>query len=133
MREIKFRGKRIDNGKWIYGSLIIEEDPIADAFKYFIKPFNFLTGKLVVPETVGQYTGSKDKNTKEIYEGDIVRCNDKYCAIVIWKRDGFVLDFFGNMKSVPSLWYNAENSEKIEVVGNIYENPELTILLSNDV
>ena len=132
MREIKFRGKRIDNGKWIYGSLIIEEDPIADALNYFIKPFNFLTGKLVVPESVGQYTGFKDKNTKEIYGGDIVRCNDEYCAVVVWKQDGFLLDFLINKKNIPSLWYNAENSEKIEVIGNIYENPELTILLSDD-
>jgi len=132
MREIKFRGKRIDNGKWIYGSLIIEEDPIADALNYFIKPFNFLTGKLVVPESVGQYTGFKDKNNKEIYEGDIVRCNDEYCAVVVWKQDGFLLDFLNNKKNIPSLWYNAENSEKIEVIGNIYENPELTILLSDD-
>ncbi len=132
MREIKFRGKRIDNGNWIYGSLIIEEDPIADTFKYFIKPFNFLTGKLVAPETVGQYTGFKDKNRKEIYEDDIVRCNDCSCAVVIWERDGFVLDFFDDMKNIYSLWYNAENSEKIEVIGNIYENPELIVLLSED-
>ncbi len=80
---------------------------------------------------VMQYTGFKDKNTKEIYEGDIVRCNDEYCAVVIWKRDGFLLDSI-TRKNIPSLWYNAENSEKIEVIGNIYENPELTILLSDD-
>jgi len=131
-RIYKFRGKRIDNGKWIYGSLIIEEDPIADAFKYFIKPFNFLDGKLVIPETVGQYTEYNDKNRKEIYEGDIVRCNDEYYAVIIWKRDGFILDFLDNMGCIPSLQYNAERSDKIEVIGNIYENPELTVLLSDD-
>ena len=132
MREIKFRGKRIDNGKWIYGSLIIEEDPIADALKYFIKPFNFLTGKLVVPETVGQYTGSKDKNNKEIYEGDIVRYNNKHTGVIVWKYTGFALELFNGEKSTIILWYDIDNRDNIEVVGNIYENPELTILLSDD-
>jgi len=136
MREIKFRGKRIDNGKWIYGSLIIEEDPIADAFKYFIKPFNFLTGKLVVPETVGQYIESNDKNKKEIYEGDIVlidggdgflgvkqqyvvrydSTNASYC-FEINNGDKIYLTGFRN----PDFFI--EN--KVEVIGNIYENPEL--------
>ena len=131
MREIKFRGKRIDNGKWIYGSLIIEEDPIADVFKYFIKPFNFLTGKLVVPETVGQYTGSKDKNNKEIYEGDIVRYSDGYTAVIVWKDTGFGLEFIEEVES-PQTWYYLPNGNILEILGNIYENPELIVLLSDD-
>ncbi len=132
MREIKFRGKRIDNGKWIYGSLIIEEDPIADTFKYFIKPFNFLTGKIVVPETVGLYTGSKDKDGKEIYEKDIVRYSDEYTAVVVWKDTGFELEFIEEIES-PRTWYYLPNSNTLEVLGNIHENPELIILLSDDV
>ena len=132
MREIKFRGKRIDNGKWIYGSLIIEEDPIADALKYFIKPFNFLTGKLVAPETVGQYTDSNDKDKKEIYEGDIVRYNDKLTGVVVWKYTGFVLELLNRKKSPILLWYDVDTEDNIEVIGNIHENPELIILLSDD-
>ena len=131
MREIKFRGKGIDNGKWIYGSLIIEEDPIADALKYFIKPFNFLTGKLVVPETVGQYTGRKDKNNKEIYESDIVRYSDRYTAVVVWKDTGFGLEFIEEVES-PQTWYYLPNGNVLEILGNIYENPELIVLLSDD-
>jgi len=131
MRGIKFRGKRIDNGKWIYGSLIIEEDTIADAFKYFIKPFNFLTGKLVVPETVGQYTGSKDKSNKEIYEGDIVRYSDGYTAVVVWKDTGFELEFIEEVES-PQTWYYLPNGNVLEILGNIYENSELIVLLSDD-
>ena len=86
----------------------------------------------MIPETVGQYTEYNDKNRKEIYEGDIVRCNDEYYAVVIWKRDGFILDFLDDMGCILSLQYNAERSDKIEVIGNIYENPELTVLLSDD-
>ena len=131
MREIKFRGKRIDNGKWVYGSLIIEEDPIADALKYFIKPFNFLRGKIVAPETVGQYTGHKDKNNKEIYEGDIVRYSDRYTAVVIWKDTGFGLEFIEQVEN-PRTWYYLPNGNVLEILGNIYENPELIVLLSDD-
>lgn len=65
MREIKFRGKRLDNGKWVYGYLA-DENYIND-----INTFD-LSSIEVDSDTVGQYTGLNDANGKEIYEGDII-------------------------------------------------------------
>lgn len=116
IREIKFRGQKEHGREWVYGNLIQFEWAV-----FIVKNGSFEERWRVIPGTVGQYTGLKDKNGNEIFEGDIVVFpnNSKY-HIVDFHQSGFVL------KSVDDkiVVYNIK-SQSIEVVGNIYENPEL--------
>lgn len=119
-REIKFRGKRIDTGEWIYGDLLHNISLVQESIcKNAIKDGVII--KAVHPKTVGQNTGLKDKNDKEIYEGDIVSYGRRYMQVIQLNTGEWALKqkgFYSNISLYMSLKF-------CEVVGNIHENPEL--------
>lgn len=132
-RTIKFRGKRIDNGQWVYGDLV------QCAHDILILPINTgWTHHKVIPETVGQFTGLLDRNGKEIWEGDIFKEDNSGIVRSVFRVPGG-LAFednpvsFGYDHRVPVYPYSSiaemQNvswlSQCCEVIGNIHDNPEL--------
>ena len=81
MRTIKFRGKRVDNGEWVFGFYILREDesPVGETMESYKKhliciyDFDGLTEYEVIPESVGQFTGLMDKNGTKVFEMDVVK------------------------------------------------------------
>ena len=149
MREIKFRGKRVDNGEWIYGDLMHNNEQVL-INPIFEEPYEYLENfdANVIPETVGQFTGLYDKNGKEIYEGDIVSLTIIRYADC-WKKEIVNIStaigeikFFqygwcliktdkNGTRSIKNLFYtnlkdddNDPDTHIFEVLGNIYGNPE---------
>lgn len=133
-REILFRGKRIENGEWVYGDLIqlSEHDDYwyilpngVSAEMYEKEPYLFRQNDVmcevalakVFRETIGEFTGLTDKNGNEIFEGDILKWDSRewggeYNEVVRWD--------YGQFDMRKNDW-----KEWCEIIGNIYDNPEL--------
>ena len=140
MREIKFRGKRLDNGEWIYGSLLVSHFKDDKKERYFITRFsgNYTFEHEVDPNTVGQFTGLRDKNGRDIWEGDIFKEDGSGIVRSVFRVPGG-LAFednpvsFGYDHRAPVYPYSsiAEMqsvswlSQCCEVIGNIHDDPEL--------
>ena len=121
MREYLFRGKMIANDKWSEGNLLVTKQGCC------ITPDATVLGSYgaVDPETVGQYTGLTDKNGTKIFEGDIVKYGDTVHNVVFEQRNGTA--YFGlvysTLETLSFGYY--QDLKQIEVIGNIYDNPEL--------
>lgn len=135
MREILYRGKRKDNGEWVYGYYCKcgwtgkEKDVIIPSHA------SSLYGIEVTPETVGQYTGLKDKNGAKIFEGDIVNygiCKPIIGVVKICEED------FSGLYGVCEAFTDGSGTSLLkskidcQVVGNIYDIQEMPKLGNDD-
>lgn len=136
-RIIKFRGKRIKDGKWIYGNLAdysmkvfnttIEKKVIfGNIVSFATDNFGFVVDDCAVdPETIGQFTGLRDKDSRPIYEGDIVMqrgYSGVKPMVVRFEQGAFIVGWHGgsSTQTRPMLI-----QKRCEVIGNVIDNPDL--------
>lgn len=140
MREILFRGKTTNNGKWVYGYI---DYNFNTKIAFMRTPKHIYTDvDMVIPETVGQYTGITDKNGKKIFEGDIVKndwCFMKGNSIIRFGeyksfdmsndfRQGHLGFYIEALSESKKMLYRKDilyYADKCEVIGNVFDNPEL--------
>ena len=130
MREIKFRGKSINKGEWLFGDLV--HDNIGGSYIFPIEAENLYKENAVIPETVGQYTGLTDKNGKEIYEGDIMNDpTDMGVGVVEW--NSILCQFqlsWKNMHIAADIFFMVKCGSF--VIGNIHDNHEYLKILNKE-
>lgn len=127
MRKILFRGKRVDNGEWVISDCFYQCD---GEIKLWDNP-NRDGWVNVKHETIGQYTGLKDKNDTKIFEGDILtnNCCNRQCNYHIQgyvgfnEKWGYVLKY--NIEDDGHTNWRFDADKTLEIIGNIYDNPEL--------
>lgn len=140
------RGKRKDNGEWVVGYLIKGNQTYiatTEAINYMVVSTSYMASielVEVIPKTVGQCTGLKDKNGKLIFEGDVVKLTDtnnniEWKAYVVFGNPygefnwGWNLMYIGEKTKVDTdilLWTEMEETGAYcEVIGNVHNNPEL--------
>ena len=134
-RQIEFRGKRIDNGEWVYGSLYGEQTIIENIVEYgVIDYFGVDVGNFhkVDQSTVGQFTGLVDKKKLMVYEGDIIELIDRH-VVVIWNKylAQYDLDFLRYNDYVDNEFVfegvKMFDLYKYEVIGNIFDKEKSNV------
>lgn len=121
MREILFRGKLADNGEWVEGD-VLQARYHSEHIEYQIMPTTPVSSAYpVIPETVGQFTGLTDKNRKKIFEGDIIEYDEEIGKIKYSDYDAAFDIIFDTWNTN----FSVTDERRIEIIGNIHDNPEL--------
>ena len=148
MREILFRGKRIDNGEWVYGYYIeaknrwhkygVHKEWIACSARSNGGWFCLGERHAIISETAGQFTGLTDKNGTKIFEGDIVTApyidpifhsawnegNPTENVVVKYADGVFYIEYIESKHKI-TLFGLLDGEKEAEVIGNVHDNPEL--------
>ena len=128
MREIEFRGKSKNSGRWVYGDLVINKYQSRQGIHIYEKSnsINCKSGYQFVrvdKNTLGQYTCLKDKNGTKIFEGDVVNMLNitDYPMQIKWSKKWARFIFYNLVNKTEMNLF----TEQCEVIGNIYDNTEL--------
>ena len=130
-REILFKAKRIDNGEWVYGNYAFEDTKGERHFIFQNFGFEYEVGK----DTICQYTGLTDKNGRKIFENDVVNLKfrdgrigsveKEYKYVVRYDEQEASYELEGNLDLLGYPCFIRNNQYMFEVIGNIFDNPEL--------
>lgn len=122
-RQIKFRGKRVDNGEWVYGYYLVAGGMA------FISSFGVREPVLIDGKTVGQFINKEDKNGKKIFCQDILATKERDVVLmVVWDEETCGYKFKGNESSFNNLGLldiDSGSLKAMEIIGNIHNNPKL--------